>query len=1010
MVKTSQKPCQDWDWVGTEVQTPAQITLEHRRRAAGLVGGVACHRDLTGHERETATDDSEVKMNGKGAGKKKGTGCRAKGCKSNYMCYNNLGTEKLLEPDAKAEFVISNLGDVPEERNGPAGLRNLGATCYANAFLQLWFRNIPFSNAVYACVTSETTPLYQLALIFAKLEYSEKSVVDPMGLVDSLRLNTGDQQDAAEFSKLFMSLIASEFSKHPDPKLKTLVRDQFEGTMQYITQCECGYESISETTFLELELSLKDNATLQSRLDEFTRPEILDGDNKYFCPSCLSKRRATRRQLPVVLPPVIHFSLLRFVFDLKSMSRKKSKASIKYPKEAVLGNSVYELRGVISHQGTSAYHGHFICETYDENNDIWYICNDELVQPKPARPHKKAKLDKPGDDKDKIEWSKDAYMLVYKRRDGRVPPQPPPAIVMKKVKEENRGLREELNKVEVRKEVLEDEWEHLKGAKMDVIRTLPGTEYIIPREALAKWIQSPSFQDLYTPFDYSSILCAHSQVDPLKSSDTRTISALAHDKLSSYTSLPEIDVCTICVAEGFVERLSITERQSTLGTFDELNAQAELEEVDEGERWCLPKTWLVHWRTGKLPPQTLPTHPSYTLLCPHIAPLPPSSAPPVTLITSSALSLLHSIFGSFPSFQPGTPPCPECSFGADQDAESLAQWKTDVKLDKSIKRHLDPRPPAFGLDYYVLPKEFIEKWEVYMKTPGGEKPELDMGLGRGRCEHGMLDWDPQMEKTRVINEIGWGMLCQKYGEKEPIKVQFGANPPEGKKVNISSFTPGVCEPCRIARLSSYDELEIPIVFAPTPPISSFLSYSIPASTGNTSGSKLGSGASRNASRALRSRLKTLYVQATRQSTIKDLKLSILSETGITPLLQKIYYKSRTQSQGQGHHRSGQGDEEEKELDNDLTIGKLGYLKGEELILVEVKEEGNLDDDDDDIVNGGNRGKGRNGKNEGFGGTALLARIACPDCTYENDGAAECCEMCMRVSILSQGLYCYRTLC
>lgn len=94
----------------------------------------------------------------------------------------------------------------------------------------------------------------------------------------------------------------------------------------------------------------------------------------------------------------------------------------------------------------------------------------------------------------------------------------------------------------------------------------------------------------------------------------------------------------------------------------------------------------------------------------------------------------------------------------------------------------------------------------------------------------------------------------------------------------------------------------------------------------------------------------------------------------------------------------------------MTIGKLGYLKGEELILVEVKEEGNLDDDDDDIVNGGNRGKGRNGKNEGFGGTALLARIACPDCTYENDGAAECCEMCMRVSILSQGLYCYRTLC
>lgn len=82
----------------------------------------------------------------------------------------------------------------------------------------------------------------------------------------------------------------------------------------------------------------------------------------------------------------------------------------------------------------------------------------------------------------------------------------------------------------------------------------------------------------------------------------------------------------------------------------------------------------------------------------------------------------------------------------------------------------------------------------------------------------------------------------------------------------------------------------------------------------------------------------------------------------------------------------------------MIIGKLGYLKGEELILVEVKEEGNLDDDDDDIVNGGNCGKGRNGKNEGFGGMVLLVRIVCLDCIYENDGVVECCEMCMRVSI------------
>ena len=42
------------------------------------------------------------------------------------------------------------------------------------------------------------TPLYHLAMIFASLQYSERAVVDPTPLIESLGLKKTDQQDAAE--------------------------------------------------------------------------------------------------------------------------------------------------------------------------------------------------------------------------------------------------------------------------------------------------------------------------------------------------------------------------------------------------------------------------------------------------------------------------------------------------------------------------------------------------------------------------------------------------------------------------------------------------------------------------------------------------------------------------------------------------------------------------------------------------------------------------------------------
>lgn len=59
----------------------------------------------------------------------------------------------------------------------------------------------------------KNSPLYQLQVLFAFLQSSKQAVYDPTPLVNSLKLDQTEQQDAQEFSKLFLSLLDHEFKK-----------------------------------------------------------------------------------------------------------------------------------------------------------------------------------------------------------------------------------------------------------------------------------------------------------------------------------------------------------------------------------------------------------------------------------------------------------------------------------------------------------------------------------------------------------------------------------------------------------------------------------------------------------------------------------------------------------------------------------------------------------------------------------------------------------------------------
>lgn len=73
-----------------------------------------------------------------------------------------------------------------------------------------------------------------------------------------LGLDTGIQQDAQEFSKLFLTKLEKNFELQKDPMLKTFIQDQFRGDYAYVTKCnKCKMEKCNPSEFSELDLTLQ---------------------------------------------------------------------------------------------------------------------------------------------------------------------------------------------------------------------------------------------------------------------------------------------------------------------------------------------------------------------------------------------------------------------------------------------------------------------------------------------------------------------------------------------------------------------------------------------------------------------------------------------------------------------------------------------------------------------------------------------------------------------------------
>ncbi|KAJ3544080.1 hypothetical protein NMY22_g2917 [Coprinellus aureogranulatus] len=529
-----------WSWVGTEIERPNDISRSHTLAAYGFTsqsGFSICPNKFPARQSAAQTAVPQSELNEEEiiviSDDEATPICSKKNCKGNPRCLNYMGQD-VWENPAKVKGVLRKLGRQGEdphlnsrEPDLPVGLKD--------------------------------SPIFQLQVTFAALQSSKEGVFNPSKLVESLQLRTSEQQDAQEFSKLFMSHLDAEFKKQADPAVRMLIESQFQGSQVYGTFCHaCQYKSERTSDFLEVEINLDGPSRLEDRISASLEPEVLSGDNQYHCPQCSSLQDATRYTELRQLPPVLHFSLLRFVYNLETMERKKQKHPITFPtildmsrflggqqsgnmsdgtSIARQGDSIYELRGVLLHKGASAYHGHYEAQVYDTELSTWFQFNDETVtkvsslaerpkggkelaeaptekRPK-GRPKKRRRIEDSGDESQspakelqttpepQVISSKDAYMLVYAKKGhskGCLPREPPEtarqAIDSLNIAHENKCEEYERQKDSM-KAIFEERLRSVQ-AIYNTWQTTEGAEdgIVVSEQALRGWLSESWYADI----------------------------------------------------------------------------------------------------------------------------------------------------------------------------------------------------------------------------------------------------------------------------------------------------------------------------------------------------------------------------------------------------------------------------------------------------------------------------------------------------------------------------------
>ncbi|WCJ44374.1 Ubiquitin carboxyl-terminal hydrolase 26 [Euphorbia peplus] len=745
-------------------------------------------------------------------------GCRVN-TKDNPNCFCGLipppnGSRKSGLWQKLSEIVL-DIGDDPckdlrASADSPAGLTNLGATCYANSILQCLYMNKSFREGVFCFepeVLEQQPVLNELVWLFAKLHASKAAFIDSAPFIKTLELDNGVQQDSHEFLTLLLSLLERCLTHSRVSKAKTIVQDLFRGSVSHVTTCsKCGKDSAASSKmedFYELELNVKGLKSLDESLSDYLSVEELHGENQYFCELCEMRVDASRSIKLRTLPDVLNFQLKRCVFLPKTTTKKKITSAFGFPRvlymqqrlsEPSQQNWIYDLSAVLIHKGTAVNSGHYIAHIKDENSGQWWEFDDEHVSNLGLHPfgegssssaskivHNEAPSAEKvhgvanGNHADDVQQqslkaslnghidmfsSNDAYMLMYNlRRTEKMDEESPMEIEEYKLKKETKVNLVTERRQEVRSILSEAP-----------VQSLEEPFCWVSTEWLRQWADNITA----TALDNTQIQCSHGKVPFSKVGSVKRLSGEAWTKLfSKYGGGPTLtndDYCKACLIDNARTLVCADSYRDRRASMRELASDVLAGKCLDGT-YYVSKSWLQQWvrRKNNDAPSEADAGPTATIRCPHGG-LMPEKAPgakrilvPHNLwrfIFEDASAVTPDDSGCM-TFDSNTEQCLQCS----DELSEVACWEDSLRSVKLKQRQNHEKlvtgkgfPLSLNCKYYLVPSSWLAKWRNYVTASGKNisssmEPEImDIVIDSLKCEKHLrlLERPPYLVSKRGI--------------------------------------------------------------------------------------------------------------------------------------------------------------------------------------------------------------------------------------------------------------------